>query len=227
MLFLSLMVIGRFYKMKNIIRQFWDNRFNTRKNILIWLEVLKVTFLRSLFAIMMAVLLFALFIEPRLPDYDSGDIIKPLLDVNKAQELYIDQLQQENKKLEKELKFFKSELNNYLDEEYKGKEDIRGELITAFEPYGLEAVKWALFTANWESSVGDNPHNWSDDHTSWCKGDRGKGSHGLFHFNKCTYEALGGMDIMNPHEQIKIASKLYDKRYFYWVNTTAKFEGRL
>lgn len=105
-------------------------------------------------------------------------------------------------------------------------EDLRNYIELKFAPLGDEAVEWALFTANQESRFMASPHNMQDDHSSWCNLENG--SHGLFHFSTCTYKGLGGVDIMNPYEQIDIVSRpeVYAKRSFYWVYSTSKFESR-
>ena len=105
-------------------------------------------------------------------------------------------------------------------------EDIKNYIRLKFTPLGEEAIDWALFTANQESRFMTRPHNLQDDHSSWCNLENG--SHGLFHFSTCTFEELGGKDIMNPYEQIDIVSrpKVYEKRGFYWVYSTNKFNNQ-
>lgn len=117
------------------------------------------------------------------------------------------------------------ELEEYRQGLLQGdKEAITEYIRLKFSPLGEDAVEWALFAAKTESGFLANPHNWNDDHSSWCH--KENGSHGLFHFSHCTFEGLGGKDIMSAKEQIDIVSRpdVYGRRSFYWYNTTIKFE---
>lgn len=100
------------------------------------------------------------------------------------------------------------------------KGELQSHIRKVFAPKGIEAVNYALFLANCESRYNYKHQNMNDDHTSWCKGDKGIGSHGLFQYNKCSYEKLGGKDIYNPLEQIELTAKEYPSNKWMWKTCT-------